>query len=139
MDTRFHPVRFSSGSAHKWVVGILLLFACADILSPQLCDEDIGAPAELARSSFVRVVRRDFPSLPSITTANPLGGSHKQPYQSTEPAPADDDCFCCCTHVLPGHFFEVTSLLVTPARADLNQTALPSAPSQAPFHPPRSA
>jgi hypothetical protein len=77
--------------------------------------------------------------MPSITVANPLGASHKQPSQSSEPVPANDDCFCCCTHVLPGHFFEVTRLLVTPARADLKHTALPSAPSQAPFHPPRSA
>lgn len=134
MDSRFLAVQIISSPVRKWSVAILLIFGCADILSPQLCDEDMEATAHFASSS----VRAEFPdsSMPSIGVANSTGTRQEQP---SHPAPADDDCFCCCTHVLPGHFFEVTPLLVASPRSDLKLTALPSAPSRAPFHPPRSA
>jgi hypothetical protein len=133
MDSRFLTGQINPSPVRKWVVAFLLIFGCADIVSPQLCDEDLEVATHFASSAPVRAAGPDY-SKPSIGVANPTGAVPEKPLQHS---PADDDCFCCCTHLLPGHFFEGTQLLVASPRNDLKLTALPSSPSHAPFHPPR--
>lgn len=69
------------------MVAFLLIFGCADILSPQLCDEDLEVATHFASPSPVRSAGADF-SQPSIDEADSTG-THQE--QSSHPAPADDD------------------------------------------------
>jgi hypothetical protein len=106
-----------------------------DLISPQLCEDRSGAiagviptgPAKNAdgrsdQNTAVKVVITDQDSLPQ---------------QDSSPASADDDCFCCCSHVLPVYSINQVTLDTMP-RIDVSLIdTLPSAPPQDTFHPPR--
>lgn len=55
-------------------------------------------------------------------------------------APQDEDCFCCCAHVLPSPVFvDSDTAVLTPLRTVPLRTTLPTAPIHSLYRPPRSA
>ena len=55
-------------------------------------------------------------------------------------APRDEDCFCCCAHVLPSPVFVDSDIAVlTQLRTVPIRTTLPTAPIHSLYRPPRSA
>ena len=55
-------------------------------------------------------------------------------------APRDEDCFCCCAHVLPSPVFVDSGIAVlAQLRAVPLRTTLPTAPIHSLYRPPRSA
>lgn len=74
---------FFSGRFARFIVILFLAYAGVDIANPQLCNDDFAPSSVLLASNTD--TRADEPA----------------PEQPSEPH-GEDDCFCCCTHVLPG-------------------------------------
>lgn len=50
----------------------------------------------------------------------------------------EDDCFCCCSHIVPAPHFDLVAVLIS-APTDVNlSVSFPQATPQTLFHPPRS-
>lgn len=110
------------------VVIILLLIPATDLLTPGLCPEDLqGMPPMLA------MVDQDCANqdVTSTTLAEQQQQSNHSDY------PLEDECFCCCHHVVPQLIFvfpdHKTSVRVIPAAIK----DVVSATSDPPYHPPR--
>jgi hypothetical protein len=64
------------------------------------------------------------------TPANGAGVSNGAYHQ-------DDDCFCCCSHVMPSSFVLIERLKPLSSVEKQNDGVVPNRPTSAPFHPPR--
>ena len=84
----------------------LLLWAATDLAFPGLCAEDAGITSQAGSSPADR-------------------GSSQQ-----------DDCFCCCHHVVPTNFDLVTAFLFSIDVPDTQATGLSPGIPRAFFHPP---
>lgn len=61
------------------------------------------------------------------------------PFNGRE-VPRDEDCFCCCAHILPSPVFSDSSnAALAQLRGLPKRTTLPTAPIHSLYHPPRSA
>ena len=113
-----------------------VLFTVLDILSPHLCSEDLGgltdSPARAANASAVDE------ATPSDEAKLSIANDASQPTQPAVPSSTDEeDCFCCCSHVLPGLSFSIAVLHFRSPEADLQQDLLRTPALRALYHPPR--
>ncbi len=114
------------------VIAILfLVYTGADLTVPGFCAEEMGMP------KFAQT-----PSSTGVFSDNAFvaGAGESRQDPPSEPRHSDEDCFCCCTHVLPGDATapvdvpELTSLF-----APLGIIDVASPPLKGPYHPPRFA
>ncbi len=77
---------------YRLVAIFFLLWTLTDLSVPQLCLADFDAPATLAGAS-----KRSDGACTHRSQPNGNGPAN-MPFQQ------DDDCFCCCSHVLPSSF-----------------------------------
>lgn len=87
---------FFSGRFARLIVILFLAYAGVDLTNPQLCNDEFAPLSVLLASNVER--RAEEPS-----TSVSIGDSEKSKQREQPSAPhSEDDCFCCCTHVLPG-------------------------------------
>ena len=114
---------------------LFLLHAGVDMLFPQLCNED--EPFGGSFSSTWLVATNDT----DAGKAFAVDGSSQFPDdQPNNPQQRDEDCFCCCTHVMPSPVFaspDDAELVIS--RSTVTRVFIPAAPSDNPYHPPRLA
>jgi hypothetical protein len=112
---------------NRAVAVFFVLFTFADLSIPQLCSEEFG-----------------LQSLPGGSAPANLGDeagttdrdrSHQE--QSEESNHSDEDCFCCCSHIVPGSHFSVDISELTSPETNPGDDSLPTSPPNAPYHPPR--
>lgn len=87
---------YFNGRFARFVVILFLVYAGVDIANPQLCDE------EFAPNPILLAANVEDPSPARFVQR--FEGAFEQPEQSEQPSErghTDEDCFCCCTHVLP--------------------------------------
>ena len=125
--------------------GIVLLFlihTAAELAFPQYCRE---LPRSFLGSGSVAVA---VERAPAETISPSISGFLTQKAESTLPGvpsndsemPKDEDCFCCCAHVMPSPLFvdpetaRLVLLFDMPAPA-----SIPTGSVHTPYHPPRSA
>jgi hypothetical protein len=137
------PNLMKLGYLRRGMVILLLAFAffdlaVIDIISPQICNDEFStiAGAAPAQNAF-----EEFDQNAPVEAA--LGAQSSLPQQESHsdssPASTEEDCFCCCSHILPGFSFEYVTLNTMP-RVDIALIAsLPTPPPQDTFHPPRLA
>lgn len=78
-----------SGRFARFIVILFLVYAGVDIANPQFCNDEFGPPSVLLASNVE----------PGVS----IGDSEETGQREQPSAPhSEDDCFCCCTHVLPG-------------------------------------
>lgn len=111
---------------------LFLLHSGADMLFPQLCNEESFGGS---LSNTVLATTHDAEAVLAVIASSELPDD-----QRSGPEHRDEDCFCCCAHVMPSPVF------ASPADAELviststvHRILVPSAPSDNPYHPPRSA
>jgi len=114
---------------HSAAAILLIVLAMADICFPQVCcDEVVGIPA--SKSSAV-----DFVARAEATVLITSDGLHQEQAPLNE---ADcDDCFCCCSHILPGTSLAVSAIDLRLPVTDIREAWLPSPPASETYHPPR--
>jgi hypothetical protein len=122
------------GYIHRWLAVVLLAYASADIyqdsVSPQQCCEWMD---NLAVSECAGRV----PSAGVSNIALPVIAPGESREESSVPSNPEEDCFCCCGHMLPAVHYSAPVVEVRSCLAYLTKTLLPAAPPQKKFHPPR--
>ena len=125
--------RISSGRFARFIVILFLVYAGVDITNPQLCNDEFAPPAVLLASNVER-------SLEELSTDVTIGNSEETEQGEQPSAPhSEDDCFCCCTHVLPALTTHPNgaSDVVSQGLTLISQSAS-SAHLNALYHPPRT-
>lgn len=115
-----------------------VVFTFVDISSPRQCCEEFVAFANSAEraattnSDVLNEAARTDEGTPSILS------SDSQPTQPATPSSTEEeDCFCCCSHVLPGLSFSVAVVHFNSLKAEPQQDCLLTPPRRALYHPPR--
>jgi hypothetical protein len=113
---------------------LFLLHSGVDMLFPQLCNEE-----ESFGGSFTTTWLLTTDS--EAGKANAVDGSRGIPDdQPSDPQHRDEDCFCCCTHVMPSPVFaSPADAELVLSRSTVSRIFIPTAPSDNPYHPPRVA
>jgi len=117
------------------VIAVLFLLHCAvDLFVPELCTEE---PFSItSSSSVISATGRD-----NVATAVvAAGSSESQQEPGSDPQHRGEDCFCCCSHVMPSPVFAtVDNVELAMANSSVQTLFIPSAPPDNPYHPPRLA
>ena len=112
-----------------------LLHAGADLALPQyLCAEDFGGRAAASSTDSIKPAQNEqiasaFDKSDSIPSETP-----------SEQLPHEEDCFCCCAHVLPSADLARIELNeLRPTQLVSKTDSLPSPPAREMYRPPRIA
>ena len=122
--------------AGQRVVSLLLLLLCfsdlaiADVFFPGSCEGDSEMPLVRAQSSTTTELHQGISSLALQQESQPA------PAEST---PVEEDCFCCCTHIVPVAFYKFARPLLQTEPIASYPLSVPTAPHTKLFHPPRLA
>lgn len=113
--------------------GIALLFLFYTGVDLALTDYHRNEILDLNRATISADSREDKLAV----TALP---SNPRDHSNDREAPRDEDCFCCCAHVLPSPVFvDSENAELTQLRTVALRTTLPTAPIHSLYRPPRSA
>lgn len=113
---------------------LFLVYTALDLSMPQLCCEEMGIPtiAETAASAEDNSVDST-----RLSDAALSANDYEESLPSERPH-SDEDCFCCCAHVLPGSAVAVVAAPeLTTSLAAQQDICLLSPQLQSPYHPPR--
>ena len=124
--------RLRRGIAILMVAFAVFDMAVIDIFFPQLCVEEqtsqsINSPGDATDKS----TERTADNLMAVSNHD------SQPDQDSHQSSTDEDCFCCCSHIIPGRHVNVATLNFPPQPGDTALPAIPSAPPHGTYHPPR--
>ena len=112
--------------------------AVIDIIAPQICND--GVPA-IAGATPTQNDAEKFDQDALVEVAIGVRNSFPQQDSHSEPSPdsTEEDCFCCCSHVMPCFSVDYVTPNTTP-RVGIDLIAsVPAPPPQDAFHPPRLA
>ncbi len=135
MKSGWNISKLGKGRLVRVVAFLFLFHTGVDLLFPQLCSEE---PFNITVNQSL------FGSRETVSDETSAIVTASLPYESQEEQrpdqPREEDCFCCCTHVMASRGF------VNPQNAELKVLAsspqdisVPSAPINNPYHPPRFA
>jgi hypothetical protein len=106
--------------------------AVIDVFFPQLCGDE-----QTSHSINKPIKSTDNSSGQIADNLWAIGNRGSQPAQDSHQSPADEDCFCCCSHIIPGAHVNVATLNFPPRPDDPPITSLPSSSPHGVFRPPR--
>ena len=116
---------------------LFLIYTGFDLASPELCKGD--ALGDSGGKPVIVTTRRDANEI--IEVSNTIEQSTSQDHNQTPEQPTSgEDCFCCCTHIIPGTItVSLESADATALSSILEHLSIlsPTLPSE--FHPPRFA
>jgi hypothetical protein len=117
----------------RGVAIFLLAFAffdltVVDLFSPQLCGDE---RMSLSLTGPVDSTGEVAGELAASKTHD------SQPDQDSHQSPIDEDCFCCCSRIIPGVLISVAALNGSPQPGNPAISSLPLSPPRDTFHPPR--
>jgi hypothetical protein len=115
---------------------LLLAFAVFDLaivdtFFPQLCNDEHLSSA-LIESTEAAINK-------SVAIANHESQPSRNSLPSSTPASTDEDCFCCCSHIVLGYAVNAVASPAPPSAIIPIDDILPSAPAQDTYRPPRIA
>lgn len=137
MRSGLNSSRKKHGLLVRGVALFFLLFTGADLTMPQyFCGEEMAGQQGRAGSS---VLASNLPEKNEVAIAAP-DSRNSTPGQPSDQEPHEEDCFCCCAHLLLSLDFSCdgTPELTSPS-TPLSSDSLPSPPLQVTYHPPRFA
>lgn len=114
---------------------LFLLYTGADLFAPQICAEERG---------LTRIEANDpkaiTPDRASYVSSLASDTSNKEHNQVPDQQQRDEDCFCCCAHVIPGSVFHGGSISeIVSISLPTKQALIPLQLPKVYFHPPRFA
>jgi hypothetical protein len=125
------------GRLRRGIAIFLIAFAffdmtVIDMFFPQLCvDEQTSQSINSSLDATDKSDRKIADDLMVISSHD------SQPDQDSHQSSADEDCFCCCSHIIPSRHVNVATLNSPPQPDDAALPSLPSAPPHGTYHPPR--
>ena len=135
MKSGWNISKLRKGRLVRAIALLFLFHTGVDLLFPQLCSEE---PVNMAVSQSLAVSKERINDDTSAQLAASLPNDSGEDQRSDPPR--DEDCFCCCTHVMasPGFINPGNAELKLPTSLQQNISLL-SAPLNNPYHPPRFA
>lgn len=136
MSSSWNIGKFGQGRLVRVIALLFLIHAGADLVFPQLCSEE---PLGLTINQAFAATEES--NISYQAAAGRFRGSNESGENPRrEESPREEDCFCCCTHVMPSSLFVDSSVV----DANLGKSFQPhlsiiSAPLNTPDHPPRFA
>jgi hypothetical protein len=132
-------LRNRHGRLLRAVAVFFLLYTGADIALPQyFCGgEAAGLPDVVVAATMTAVGGSNILTDHEVSISN---ASDSRPGRPEKEAPHEEDCFCCCAHMLTGLAFKVVEtaeLKSSPASPEERSVLSPPLPLQ--YHPPRFA
>ena len=110
---------------------LFLVYTGADLTVPQFCGEEMGIPTFVEAS-----VSTGTRSQQAFVT----DASESRQDPPSERSHSEEDCFCCCVHVLPSHVAPpVTARQLNSRFLALKELDVASPPLKGPYHPSRFA
>lgn len=103
-----------------------------DVFFPQLCGDE-----QTPQSINSPVESTDRSTGTAADNSMAVSNHDSQPTQDSHQSPADEDCFCCCSHIIPTTHVNVATLNFPPRPDDPVITTLPSSSPRGVFRPPR--
>jgi hypothetical protein len=136
MQSAFSEMLMKSGSVKRGIASFFLIFALMDIvfidlLGQQSCSEEAAILPWVGTASIEDE---------AVTSTSVQGPAHNQPEHPADNRPEgipDEDCFCCCSHLIPGIRLDIAVLNGSPQPGDSTILFIPSTPPRGTFHPPR--
>lgn len=122
--------------AFQRAISVLLLLLCfsdlaiADVFFPGSCEGETEMPLVRAQASTTTEFHQGISSLALQQESQPA---------PAESAPVEEDCFCCCTHIVPVAFYKFARPLLQTEPIASYPLNLPTAPHAKLFRPPRRA
>jgi hypothetical protein len=122
----------------RGIVLFLLIFALSDITSANPCGDELGTlPLEKIDTCKTALL---FANNSSQSFTEAVFEAPQTQHEHSQNNEADcEDCFCCCSHILPSSYFSPSPLEIQLQITDLNKLFLPAAPPGDTFRPPRLA
>lgn len=114
----------------RGLVIFFFFFTVADLANPHLCAEEMGLAA------FPFTITESHGADQSITISPKVPADSRQE-KSQAPAHSEEDCFCCCSHILPSQSFVVQSILPESSDTDPIVSTLPTGLPSQHYRPPR--
>ena len=115
---------------------LFLFHAGVDLAFPELCNDE-ALEAGLTQSLAFPSPAHSNEGSPAVAVT---ASSESKDEQRSDPQHRDEDCFCCCTHVMPSPLFVAPGDAESGLIASRHQnTSIPAAPPNNPYHPPRFA
>ncbi len=137
MKSGWNIGKLRKGRLLRAVALLFLLHTGVDLVFPQLCSEEAVGVMAISASAALPPQANSRESSGTVALS---ASSDPEREQRSDPPPRDEDCFCCCTHVMPSPLF------ITPGNAELSlpptfrqNISILSAPPNNPYHPPRIA
>lgn len=132
------PGYLRRGMAVLLLVTAFFDLAVIDIIAPQICND--GFPT-IAGAALTQNDAEKFDQDATVEVAMGVRKSSPQQDSHSESSPAstEEDCFCCCSHILPCFSVDYVTPNATPRVNNALIASLPTPPPQDTFHPPRVA
>lgn len=116
--------------AMRCIAILFLLYTAIDLADPQMCSEEAisltTAQVSVARDSFK-------PTAVAISADDDSSRNQPAKHESQ-----DEDCFCCCAHIVPGIPFVTPNVLELKSAFQMQiVTAAPPSELETLYHPPR--
>ena len=129
------PTSYRTPKLFRAIAILFLLYTGADLLVPQVCAEERGLTTIEAND-----LQATSPDLASYVSSLASDTSNKEHNQFPEQQQRDEDCFCCCAHIIPGSVFHGSSISeIVSISLPTKQALVPLQLPKAYFHPPRFA
>ncbi len=123
---------FFNGRFARFIVILFLVYAGVDIANPQFCNDEFTPPP------FVLALNAE-PRAEEPSTVSIAGSEGTEQREQPSAPHSDDDCFCCCTHVLPAPTTHPNGASdVVSQEYPLVTESVSSAHVNALYHPPRT-
>lgn len=117
----------------RGVAILFLLYTALDIAYPQLCSEELASLATAAHQTLK--VNSHAASHAGFSVAANSGSHQNQPSKQES---QEEDCFCCCAHVVAGMVFVPPIALLQNSDVSIRKlSATPQNEFERPYHPPR--
>src|SRR5262249_48970003 len=117
---------------YRVIAIFFLVFTAIDLTCPSFCREEgpAGESQAVAQTADPEINSED-----RLISSDETDGSC--PKQPAHPSEIEEDCFCCCSHIIPGCHPSIAVLNESPHVDIPSISSLPSAPPRDTFHPPR--
>jgi hypothetical protein len=116
---------------NSFIAIFFILFTAVDLLNPHICSEELGGV------SFGGALTANLSAGDTKATAIVTPSEDSHPEQPSRPGQTEEDCFCCCSHILPGSYFSPDAGLLKPDVGSPMNSNLPNSPPRDLFRPPR--
>jgi hypothetical protein len=122
--------RLYRGMAIFLIIFAFVDLTIIDLAFPQLCDSDHLPMA--ASLNAINLAYSTGEAYAAVST-----GTDNDREQHSDQGCEEGDCFCCCSHIVPGVPVSVAALGLKTLAAVAAITSFPSPPPQSTYHPPR--